>query len=183
MPQQFWLFKSEPCEYSIYQLEAKGRGRLDGVRNVQSRNYLLDMKDGDITYFYHASCSAPGIYGRLRIIGSAYSDPTAFDPKSHHFDKKGDPSNPRWLSIDVQFLNRFKSPVLLSHLKQLKDFGSSPLTSKGNRLTVIPLTEDQSRLIENQSTLKLSLSINSAGNVLPNSSSKLDSSAKEEQFA
>lgn len=149
LPQmRYWLLKSEPHEYSIFQLEAQVRGRWDGIRNYQARNFIREMKINDIAYFYHSNCPMPGIYGKMKISSSSYADPTAFDKSSLYFDAKSDESKPRWLSVDVEYLCKFKVPLLLPEIKVIADFGSSPLTAKGNRLSVIPLTDTQSELLE-----------------------------------
>jgi predicted RNA-binding protein with PUA-like domain len=145
---RFWLLKSEPHEYSIYQLEAQIRGRWDGIRNYQARNFIREMQINDIAYFYHSNCPAPGIYGKMKITSASYADPTAFDKSSPYFDTKGDKSKPRWLSVDVEYLCKFKVPLLLPEIKAISEFGPSPLTAKGNRLSIIPITNTQSELLQ-----------------------------------
>src|SRR5687768_167333 len=84
----YWLMKSEPSVFGIDDLaRAKNStASWDGVRNFQARNYLREMKKGDLAFFYHSSCDVPGIAGVAAIQREAYPDPTAFDSKHDHYD-------------------------------------------------------------------------------------------------
>jgi predicted RNA-binding protein with PUA-like domain len=140
----YWLFKSEPGEFSIDDL-ASMPGRTehwDGVRNYQARNFMRDeMRKGDLAFFYHSSCAQPAIVGIVEVCREAYPDHTAFDPTDKHFDEKSDPQDPRWYMVDVKLVRRFDAPVTLKQLKSyenrdLKDF---TLLRRGNRLSVMPV--------------------------------------------
>lgn len=142
---RYWLLKSEPDEYNISELEDQITGRWDGIRNYQARNYIRDMNEDDIALFYHSSCPKPGIYGLMSISGAPYPDPTAVDKKSKYYDKRIiDGKNP-WMSVDVKFLEKFNVPLLLPQIRELP-LGACPLTARGNRLSVIPVTDEQYEL-------------------------------------
>src|SRR5690606_21021807 len=84
----YWLMKSEPSTFSIDHL-ARAKNQTtgwDGVRNYQARNFLKEMKKGDLAFFYHSSCAVPGIAGIVSIVREAYPDRNAFDPKDDHYD-------------------------------------------------------------------------------------------------
>ena len=104
----YWLFKSEPEEFSIDDLRkaAGRRDHWDGVRNYQARNFMRQMKKGDQGFFYHSNCAEPGIVGVVEIAREAYPDHTAFDPKDKHYDPKSTPDKPRWFMVDVKFVRR-----------------------------------------------------------------------------
>ena len=148
----YWLLKSEPGEFSIDDLAARKNNteHWDGVRNYQARNFMRDeMRKGDRAFFYHSSCAQPGIVGTVRISRAAYPDHTAFDPDDSHFDPKSDPDKPRWFMVDVTLDERFDRPISLDEMKpyvnrQLKDFR---LLARGNRLSVMPVTEAQWKFI------------------------------------
>ena len=141
----YWLFKSEPNEFSIDDLanQKNKTDHWDGVRNYQARNMMRDeIKVGDNAFFYHSSCADPGIVGVMKISRQGYSDHTAFDKKNAHFDPKSDPGNPRWYMVDVTFKEKFNRVLTLAELKtftdkQLKDF---QLLKKGNRLSIMPVS-------------------------------------------
>ncbi len=142
----YWLMKSEPDEFSLDDLQHRPEQTeaWDGVRNYQARNFMRDqMEDGDEVFFYHSNCAEPGIVGIARIRGPARPDPTAFDPDDKHFDPKSQPDAPRWFLRDVQFVRALKRLISLRELKQhepmLEDF---PLIRRGNRLSVMPVSED-----------------------------------------
>ena len=143
---QYWLFKSEPEEYGIIDLAKAKKGRWDGIRNYQARNFIKTMKEGDFVYFYHSSCPTPGIYGLMEIVGAYYPDPTAFDPSSPYYAQGHRSPKEPWLSIDVQFKEQFNVPLTLHEIKKLP-LGQCPLINQGNRLSIIPLTIDQFDLI------------------------------------
>eukprot|EP01039_Chlorochromonas_danica_P004397 gene4397-4819_t len=146
-----WIFKSEPNEYSIDSLAKKGTGTWDGVRNHQAKNFIATMKEGDIAYFYHSSCAQPGIYGKMKVSGVAYPDSSAVDRDSKYYDPKalGKDGNNRWLAVDVSFVAKYSHPLLLSDIRFLP-LGPCPLTARGNRLSIIPLTSEQAHMIETE---------------------------------
>lgn len=140
----YWLMKSEPEEFSIDDLESRAHQRepWDGVRNYQARNMLRDeMKAGDLAFFYHSNCETPGIAGVVKIAREGYPDPTAFDPEDDHYDPKSDPDNPRWYLVDVEFVRKLNRVIPLTELKAEPALETMPLTRRGNRLSVMPVTE------------------------------------------
>lgn len=140
--QQYWLMKSEPGCYSIDDLERDGVEMWDGIRNYQVRNMLRDqMQVGDRAFFYHSNAGVDtGIVGEMEIISEAYADPTQFDLKSEHPDPKSDPNNPRWLCVDVKFIQKFSKPVWLSELRLDPKCSGMPVLQKGSRLSVTPVS-------------------------------------------
>lgn len=141
----YWLIKSEPEEFSIDDLRACPRGteHWDGVRNYQARNYMRDeMKKGDQVFFYHSNCKEPGIVGIARVAREAYPDHTAFDPGDPHYDAKSDPQNPTWCMVDVKFVRTLRRNITLTELKADPALEGLALVRKGNRLSVMPLSEE-----------------------------------------
>ena len=139
-----WLMKSEPEDFSIDDLRtAPGRKtHWDGVRNYQARNFMRDqMKRGDLVFFYHSNCAEPGITGIAKVTREAYPDHTAFDPKDKHFDPKSDGENPRWFLVDVKFVRKLKRTISLRELKEYGSLADMVLLRRGNRLSVMPVSE------------------------------------------
>ena len=140
----YWLMKTEPSEFGIDDLKARPKRTepWDGVRNYQARNMMRDqMKKGDGVLFYHSNCKEPGIVGIARIAREGYPDPTAFDPKDKHFDPKSDPDNPRWYHVDVQFVRKLSRTISLTELKTHPELEGMALVRRGNRLSVMPVSE------------------------------------------
>jgi len=146
----YWLMKSEPQEFSIDDLmqAPKQITAWEGVRNYQARNFMRDsMHASDLVYFYHSNCDLPGIVGIAKIVRESYADPSQFDAKSAYFDAKSNPQQPRWFCVNVQFVEKFPKVISLSALKnniQLQDFA---LIRKGNRLSVLPVSQQHWNLI------------------------------------
>jgi len=143
----YWLMKSEPEVFGIEHLKNRENKTepWDGIRNYQARNFIRDdMKKGDWAFFYHSNCKQPGIVGIMKIVSDAYPDPTQFDPDSRYFDAKSDPDDPRWLLVDVKHVRDLKRNVTLTEMKQQAErFGDFQLLKKGNRLSIMPVTEAQ----------------------------------------
>jgi len=134
--------KSEPDAFGVADLARRARRQApwDGVRNYQARNFLLKMKKGDLAFFYHSSCPAPGVYGIVEIVREAYPDDTAFDPKSEYYDSKSTLAQPRWFMVDVRLKRAFKSPALLEAIRDERSLREMQLVQRGNRLSVMPVT-------------------------------------------
>ncbi len=118
----------------------------DGVRNYQARNMMRDeMKKGDQVFFYHSNCDEPGIVGIMKIVKEGYPDHTAFDPEAKYYDPKSDPDNPRWFLVDVKYERHLKRNISLQELKGYADgpLADMALLRKGNRLSIMPVSEDQ----------------------------------------
>lgn len=142
----YWLFKSEPDTFGIDDLKARGKKGepWDGVRNYQARNMLRDeVKKGDLIFFYHSNTKVPGIVGIAEVIKDAFPDPTQFDPEAKYYDPKSSPDNPRWFCPQVRFNAKFKETISLDSLKNIPALQDMALVRKGNRLSVMPVSEDQ----------------------------------------
>ena len=142
-----WLFKSEPDTFGIDDLAAQPHqtDHWDGVRNYQARNFMRDrMSVGDLGFFYHSNTKEPGIVGIVEIAREAYADHTAFDPEDPHYDPKSDPDNPRWFMVDVKLVRKLDRTITLAELKErAADLGDLPLVRKGNRLSIMPVSDEQ----------------------------------------
>jgi len=132
--------KSEPNVYSIQDLERDGRDGWEGVRNYQARNLMRDeMRVGDLALFYHSNAKPPGVAGVARICREAYPDDTQFDPKSPYHDARSDPDNPRWIRVDVEYVETFAELVGLPALKADPALEEMMVTRRGSRLSVQPV--------------------------------------------
>ncbi len=146
MATSYWLMKSEPDVFSIDDLKSRPGKKepWDGVRNYQARNFMRDsMRKGDLVLFYHSNAKPPGVAGIAEICSDAYPDPTAFDRKSKYFDPKSTKENPRWILRDVKFKKKFKTFVSLEELKDHKPLKDMKLLQRGNRLSIMPVTEKE----------------------------------------
>ncbi|WP_332399089.1 EVE domain-containing protein [Vibrio metschnikovii] len=151
----YWLFKTEPDTFSIDTLRTQKVSPWEGVRNYQARNWLRDaVKEGDKVLIYHSSCQNIGVAGIAQVVREAYVDHFAFDAYSAYFDPKSSPESPRWLMVDVEFVRKTQRLIPLSELKLLQELAALPLVKKGNRLSVMPLSESEWQAIIAQEVVK-----------------------------
>lgn len=137
----YWLIKSEAAMYSIDDLSRDKRTAWTGIRNYQARNYMRDgMKIGDRCLLYHSNADA-GVYGIARVVREAHPDITAQDRKDEHYDPKATKENPIWMCVDVAFVKKFKTPVLLSALRTDPNLRGMMLLAPGSRLSVMPISK------------------------------------------
>lgn len=137
----YWLMKSEPDVYSIADLNGDKVSIWDGVRNYQARNFMREMSMGDLVFFYHSNTKVPGIVGLMRVIETHIADPTQFDIDSEYYDAKSMFDSPRWQTVKVEFVEEFAKLISLDELKQEFSVDEVLVVRKGNRLSVMPISE------------------------------------------
>jgi len=139
---RYWLMKSEPDVFSIEDLAAKDFEEWDGVRNYQARNFMRDMKKGDLVLFYHSNAKPPGVAGVAEIAAEAHPDRTQFDPKSEYYDPKSTQDEPRWDVVTVKHVETFDELVSLATLKGAAELEGMHVVRKGSRLSVTPVDQE-----------------------------------------
>jgi predicted RNA-binding protein with PUA-like domain len=137
----YWLMKSEPDVYSITDLHRDGQTIWEGVRNYQARNFLRQMRQGDLAFFYHSNTTSLGIVGLMEVVEGDIVDPTQFDVDSPYYDPKATLDSPRWFTVKVKFVEEFTEIITLEALKQKFNADELLVVRKGNRLSVIPVAE------------------------------------------
>ncbi len=144
----YWLMKSEPDAYGIDDLKRDRREPWDGIRNYQARNMMRDdMKIGDTVFFYHSNCKEVGVVGVMKVASKPYPDPTQFDPESNYCDPKSNPDDPRWCLVDVAYVKKLKRTISLAEIKAHPGLDEMILVRKGNRLSIMPVSEEHWNLI------------------------------------
>lgn len=131
----FWLFKSEPSTWSWDQQKAKGSQgeEWDGVRNYQARNFMRDMKVGDLGLFYHSQ-KEKSVVGIVRVIAEAHPDSTTDDE--------------RWDCVDIEAVEDMTTPVSLDQIKADPGLAEMMLV-RNSRLSVQPVTDAEwARVLE-----------------------------------
>ena len=133
MAKSYWLLKSEPNVWSIYQQKKDGeKGTTwNGVRNYQAANNLKKMKIGDLCFFYHSNIGKE-IVGIVVVIKKAFIDPS---------DKKK-----RFVAVKVKFKSLLKKPVTLENIKKNKDLRHLSLI-KQSRLSVMSIDSKSWKII------------------------------------
>ena len=138
--------KSEPDAFSIDDLinSPDQTTHWDGIRNYQARNMMRDdMEINDLVFFYHSNCKVPGIVGIMKVASKPYPDHTAFDKASKYFDIKSTQEKPRWMMVDLQFVEKFNDTISLTTLKQHSDLTNMAVVRKGNRLSINPVQPNE----------------------------------------
>ena len=141
-----WLLKSEPDVFGYDDLVRNKREGWDGVRNYQARNFMREMKRGDRAIFYHSNAKPPGVAGICKIVKGAEPDPTQFDPAGKYHDPASNPEDPRWDWVTVA-PDRKLNFVSIDELKTVPELVGCRLLAKGNRLSVMPLTDAEFEII------------------------------------
>lgn len=146
----YWLFKSEPETFSIDHLAKKPKQteHWDGVRNFQVRNFLKnEIKKGDLAFFYHSSCTPPGVAGIIEVVKDGYPDFTQFNPESKYYDPKSREEKPRWYMVDVKLVEKFPRLISLQELRNETALHEMRLLRRGNRLSITPVSPAEWKFI------------------------------------
>ena len=130
---RYWLFKSEVSTWSWDQQVAKGEAgeEWDGVRNYQARNFMREMKLGDLGFFYHSQ-KEKEIVGIVEVCAEAHPDSSTEDD--------------RWECVDIRAVKPVPKPVTREQCKaepRLKDM----MLLNNSRLSVQPVTEAEWKIV------------------------------------
>ncbi|WP_111734694.1 EVE domain-containing protein [Roseovarius amoyensis] len=130
---RYWLFKSEPSTWGWDDQLAKGDvgEEWDGVRNYQARNFMREMKVGDLGFFYHSQ-KEKAVVGTVEVIAEAHPDSTT--------------DNPRWECVDIRAVETAPNPVTLETIKADPRLSEMVLV-RNSRLSVQPVTPEEWRIV------------------------------------
>ena len=128
---RYWLFKEEPEHYSYADLERDATTLWDGVTNNLARLNLRQVRRGDRILYYHTG-KEKAVVGEIRAVSDAAADSNSEDPKA--------------VVVQVEPVRRLH-PVPLSRIKQDRGLASWELV-RLPRLSVVPVTEDQWRRVQ-----------------------------------
>lgn len=134
--------KSEPESFGYDDLVAKRREGWDGVRNYTARNFMRQMEKGDQLIFYHSNAKPPGAAGIAKVVKTAEPDPTQFDPSSKYYDPASKRDDPRWDWVTVAPVRKLEF-VSIDEMRTMPELANCQLLARGNRLSVLPLTDDE----------------------------------------
>jgi predicted RNA-binding protein with PUA-like domain len=135
---RYWLFKSEPSEWSWDDQVSRGAQGEEwtGVRNYQARNQMREMTLGDLGFFYHSQ-KDKAVVGIVEVAAEAHPDSTSDDA--------------RWECVDIRAVRPFATPVTLERIKAEAAQAGSPLSEmilvRNSRLSVQPVTDAEWRKI------------------------------------
>ena len=127
-----WLFKEEPTAFSYADLERDGSAVWSGVTNALARQHLRKVAVGDRVFFYHTG-KEKSVVGEMRVVVGPKQDPSSDDAKA--------------VVVEVEPVRALSRPVPLSLIKGEADLAGWDLV-RLPRLSVVPVTEEQWRRIE-----------------------------------
>ncbi len=144
---RYWLFKSEPHAYGFEQLSKDRITPWSGVRNYQARNNMMEMRIGDLGFFYHSSIDEPAAVGICRVVKEAYPDFTAWKKGGDYYDPRSTPSKPMWRMVDVEYVEPLKNPVTIARMRAEPRLVGMELLKKGQRLSVQPVMPHEWKIV------------------------------------
>src|ERR1700760_3875974 len=136
-----------------------------GVRNYAARNNMMNMKIGELGFFYHSNTKVPGAVGILEVmkeytVDGRPSNPlsrnqftnkaaeSAFDVNDPYYDEKSSREKPKWFHVHVGFKQKFDHPERTS-LPELRKHGEDggPLAGmqllRQSRLSVTRVSKEE----------------------------------------
>jgi predicted RNA-binding protein with PUA-like domain len=138
---RYWLFKSEPSTWCWQDQINKGDAgeEWDGVRNYQARNFMREMKIGDLGFFYHSQ-KEKSVVGIVEVIAEAHQDSKTDDP--------------RWECVDIKAVETMEHPVSLDQIKADERLADMVLV-KNSRLSVQPVSEEEWAIVTGLGGVKI----------------------------
>jgi predicted RNA-binding protein with PUA-like domain len=104
----YWLFKTEPEDYSYDDLERDQRARWRGLRNSVTLKNLREVRLGDQILIYHEGVEH-AVVGTAEAVTDPYPDP-----------KEDDASV---TVVEIKPKRKFAEPVLLAEIRASEDLG------------------------------------------------------------
>ena len=117
----YWLMKTEPDEYSYFDLEQAGQDVWDGVKNFAALKNMKNMRPRDLAFIYHTG-KEKSVIGIAEVVSAPYPDP----------------SQTNLINIRIAPKYRLNHPVSLAAIKQDPSFAGWELV-RLPRLSVMPV--------------------------------------------
>jgi predicted RNA-binding protein with PUA-like domain len=146
---RWWLFKSEPDEFSFEDLLAAPKRRTfwNGVRNYQARNMLRDeVQVGDLVLYYHSNAEPSGVAGIAEVVAAGSPDPTQFEPGDYH-EPRATREAPVWFGVELAAVKALARLVPLEELKAEPALAKMGVVQRGSRLSIQPVTREEFELV------------------------------------
>lgn len=123
----YFIFKTEPEEFSFEDLLRDGKTVWNGVKNPLAQKFLKSAKIGDRVFIYHTG-KEKQIVGLAEVITEPYVYSDGF------------------YVVDLKPLKNFSKTVKLSQIKRLNQFKDHYIV-KMPRLSVMPVEKELADLI------------------------------------
>ncbi|HUL43561.1 MAG TPA: EVE domain-containing protein [Bacteroidota bacterium] len=132
-----WLFKTEPGDYSLSDLEKEGTTIWSGVKNNLALKHLRTVERGDSVFIYHTG-NEKAIVGTAGVVRASSSEASG--------------SGAGNAEIELKFLQRLVRPVTLAELKTDREFADFDLL-RNSRLSVMPVNTKRWNIILKKGSL------------------------------
>lgn len=119
----YWLIRSEPDVYGWDDFAAEGRTEWTGVKNATAAIHLRAMAVGDELIFYHSNIGKEAV-GTARVTRTHQPDPT----------------DPKWVSVEVECVARLPRAVPLATMKADPRLAELRMIRQ-SRLSVSPVSD------------------------------------------
>ncbi len=130
----YWILRSEPDVYGWDHLLRDGGTEWDGVRNYTARNFLKEMRPGDLALFYHSQKDKAAI-GIMEIT-------RAWQPDGDANAKGG----AQWASVRVESRDKLARPVTLAAMKAELKLAKLEMLRQ-SRLSVTPVRPEEWKVL------------------------------------
>jgi len=120
---QYWLFKTEPNDYSYDDLVRDKKTVWDGVGNNTALMHMRNVKKGDSVFVYHTG-KDKHIAGIASVVRGPYPDPESDDEKR--------------IVVDIKAIKAVPNPVTLAAVKADPGFAEFHLVTI-SRLSAMPV--------------------------------------------
>ncbi|GJM24958.1 MAG: ubiquinol-cytochrome c reductase [Phycisphaerae bacterium] len=120
---QYWLFKTEPNDYSFDDLVRDRKTVWDGVGNNTALMHMRNVKKGDSVFVYHTG-KDKHIAGIASVVRGPYPDPELDDEKR--------------AVVDIKAVKAVPNPVTLAAVKADPGFAEFHLVTI-SRLSAMPV--------------------------------------------
>ena len=128
----YWLFKTEPEDYSYDDLERDQRATWRGLRNSVTLKNLREVRLGDQILIYHEG-GENAVVGTAEAVTDAYPDP-----------KEDDASV---VVVEIKPKRKFAEPLLLAEIRASEDLGGFD-PARLPPLSVMPVSSAQWQAIQ-----------------------------------
>src|SRR5262249_8302271 len=128
----YWLFKEEPDHYGYGDLEREQTTLWNGVTNNLARMHLRQVRRGDRILYYHTGKEKADVR-EIRAVRDPPPGPNSDDPRA--------------VAVQVRPVRGLQHPGCLGRIKDDPSVASWDLV-RLPRLSVMPVTEDEWRRVE-----------------------------------
>lgn len=123
----YFLFKTEPEEFSFDDLVREGKTVWNGVKNPLAQKFIKSVKFADKVFIYHTG-KEKQIVGLAEVISEPYQ------------------YNDGYYVVDLKPVGKFKNPVKLKEIKNKDEFKNHYIV-RMPRLSVMPVDDELAKII------------------------------------